>query len=146
MNDNEDSRAQVGCVLSQCPAPGEHIYKDNSGPGLGKLLPGVGVPYPYVRMSSVHISECQDVWSGVLMSGCHDVRCPYVMMSGCLVSICQDIRMSSVHMSGCLMSNGCKDVWCPYVRMSGCLVSICQDVLCPHVRLSGVHLSGCQDV
>ena len=47
-------------------APGERIYKDNSGPGLGKLLPVVGVRCPHV---------CQDVrMSGVQMSGCQDVR------------------------------------------------------------------------
>ena len=72
-------------VVSQCPAPGERIYKDNSGPGLGKLLHGVGVRCPYITISGVYMSGCQECLS-VPMSGCQDVR-----MSGVYVSGCQDV-------------------------------------------------------
>ena len=55
-------------------APGERIYKDNSGPGLGKLLPGVGVRCPHayqdVRMSGVHMSGCQEVAAEDGLSPC----------------------------------------------------------------------------
>ena len=73
-------------VVSQCPAPGESIYKDNSGPGLGKLLPGVGV-----HMSGCLASIYQNVRMSGLVSSCQDVMTHDVWISGCLVSICQNV-------------------------------------------------------